>query len=67
MIVTLRDEDRNDYKYETSKIEVYIEGFKLTISQSIDGKATINKSAIADDEETRLAVFPRYSNEIDVN
>lgn len=46
-----------------NRLEVFVNKTRYYISESIDGKLTINKP---DMDSGPIAVYPRYANEIDI-
>lgn len=48
---------------EAKKVLIEVGGSKFRITESVDGKLTINKYNY---DDQALAVYPRYANEIDV-
>lgn len=55
---------RGDEPQEVNKIDVLIDNTTYRITESVDGKLSINKTT--KDGNESLMVFPRYSNEIEL-
>lgn len=53
-----------DVTMKTNKIIVYIGEERFRISESIDGKLTINK--ISDGLSDEIKIYPRSVNEVDI-
>jgi hypothetical protein len=56
----------NGVQAETNKIVVSTKSATYTLSESVDGKLTINKTYGEDEETDSISVFPCYANEIKV-
>ena len=48
---------------ETKKVLIYVGETKIRITESVDGKITINKYNF---DDGAISIFPRYANEIDI-
>jgi len=58
---------KTEIKENVRHIDVTIGNSTFRISESVDGRMTINKSVDADEDlDAAIMVFPRYSNEVDV-
>tara|TARA_R110000868_G_scaffold76573_2_gene220097 strand:- start:29775 stop:29966 length:192 start_codon:yes stop_codon:yes gene_type:complete len=55
----------DDEKIETNRLIVFIGENRYRLTESVDGKLTMNKMSDGDSDDIRI--HPRYSNEIEVS
>ena len=58
---------RGDELTEVTYIVIEINGNRYRLSETIDGKLTINKISLVDSSTDCISVSPRSGNEIDIS
>lgn len=58
---------RGDELTEVTSVVIEINGNRYRLSETIDGKLTINKISLVDSSTDYISVNPRSGNEIDIS
>ena len=54
---------REEKSFEVKKLYIEVSGTRYELTESVEGKLTINKPDL---DEPPMAVFPQYGNQINV-